>query len=170
LEILAAFFMNDRELIYSARSQAQRQQSGHKAQKKLRKERQKTAVYFLLMALLWTGLVYGGYFLAREHLHRTEQHISEQFDELRQENRRIEKEITEAMQLFQNEVEKYKEEMQQIREEMQRIQEELELTGESITGTDKTRQSLQERMAELDKQLAALKEQLRKLEEAVRAL
>ncbi|RJX24929.1 MAG: hypothetical protein C4554_08060 [Dethiobacter sp.] len=164
--------MNDQDLIHSTRSQVQRQQLSNKTKsgKKLRGERQKTAVSFLLILLLWGGLVCGGYFLAREHLRKTEQHVSNQINELKLQNQRIESEITGAMQLFHQELENYKEEMRQIRSEMQMIQEELELTGESITGTDQTRQSLQERITELDKQLAALKEQIRKLEEAVRAL
>lgn len=135
----------------------------------LREKRQKT-VSFLLLLLLWAGLVCGGFFLAHDYLQRTEQRFLGRIDELRLENQRIEKEIVGAMQLFNGELESYKEEIGSIRSEMNIIQEELELTGESITGTDQTRQSLQERMAMLDKQLVALKEQLQKLEEAVRAL
>jgi chromosome segregation ATPase len=136
----------------------------------VQKERQKTATSILLVLLVGAGLVCGGFLLAREYLHRTEQHVSNQVNELMLENRRIENEIKETMQLFKDELESYKEEIQQVRSEMNMIYEELELAGESLTGTDATRQSLQERMAELDKQLAALREQLRKLEEAVLAL
>jgi chromosome segregation ATPase len=167
---LPVFFMNEQDLLYSARSQSSKQQSGSKAQKRVQKERQKTATSILLVLLVGAGLVCGGFFLAREYLHRTEQHVSNQINELMLENRRIENEIKETMQLFKDELESYKEEIQQVRSEMNMIYEELELAGESLTGTDATRQSLQERMAELDKQLAALREQLRKLEEAVLAL
>jgi chromosome segregation ATPase len=167
---LPVFFMNEQDMLYSARSQSSKQQSGSKARKRVQEERQKTAISILLVVLVGAGLVCGGFFLAREYLHRTEQHVSNQINELMLENRRIENEIKETMQLFKDELESYKEEIQQVRSEMNAIYEELELAGESLTGTDATRQSLQERMAELDKQLAALREQLRKLEEAVLAL
>jgi chromosome segregation ATPase len=159
--------MNDQDLTIT-RSQTQKQHPGSKMRPG-REERQKIVSYLLLL-LLWTALVCGGFFCARGYLNRTEQRFLNQIDELRLENQRIEEEIVETMQLFYNELNSYKEEIQLVRSEMNMIQEELELTGESITGTDQTRQSLQERMAELDKQLAGLREQLRKLEEAVRAL
>jgi chromosome segregation ATPase len=133
------------------------------------KERQEKRS-FLLLLLLWIGLVVGGGLGAWGYLHKTEQHFLNRVEEVKLENRRLGNEIVEMMQLFNDELKNYKVEIELVRSELAMIQEELELTGESLTGTDQTRQSLQERMAELDQQLAALKEQLRKLEEAVRAL
>lgn len=137
---------------------------------RLRQKKLKTPMVFVLILLLWAGLVFGGYFYALKQMQETKQHFSNQMMELKLENQHIEEEITGAMQLFSNELENSNREIMQIRSEMNMIREELELTGESITGTDQTRLSLQERITELDKQLAGLREQLRKLEEAVRAL
>lgn len=133
-----------------------------KTKKRMKDKRLKTALSFLLLLLLWVGLVLGGYFYALNRMQGISQHFSEQVGELQEENRRIGEELAGAMLSLQGE-------MQQLQRELGLIQEELELAGESITGTDSTRQGLQERMAELDKQLAALREQLRRLEEATRA-
>ena len=137
---------------------------------KTQKKKLGTTAFFMLMILLWIGLVGGGYFALRGHLQRSERNFSRQVDTIRGENRRIAADITEAMGLFEQELVASREEMEQIRREMDLIQEELELTGESITGTDDTRQSLAERITELDQQLVDLKEQIKKLEAAVRAL
>ncbi len=162
--------MNDQETTIS-NSLSQEQYSGKKVKpgkKPPGASRKTTSLLFLV--LIWAVLVFGGFYLAKGYLHKTEGRFLGQVEELRQENRRIEKEIVGTMQLFQNELESYKEEIRLLRGEMSLIQEELELTGESITGADQTRQSLQERMAALDRQLAALREQLQKLEQAVRVL
>ena len=140
------------------------------SKRKQREKRLTKAISVILILLMWAGLVYGGYYLAREHLRENREYFTSQVEELKRDNRRMEEEITEALRLFQGELENYKGEIQQVRDEMGMIQEELELTGESIIGTDETRQSIQKRMAELDKQLGGLREQLRRLEEAVRAL
>ncbi len=140
------------------------------ASKKIRGKKQNTTVIYILVFLLWAGLVGGGYFALRWHLQKSEQHFTRQLDALKVENQHIAADIVAAMSLFEQELVASQEEMEQIRREMDLIQEELELTGESITGTDATRQSLAERITELDQQLAGLKEQIRKLEAAVRAL
>ncbi|MGI6317659.1 MAG: hypothetical protein GX263_09790 [Firmicutes bacterium] len=150
-----------------------KQYSGHsnlKNRKDLKKQDQKTVVFFVLALLLWAGLIAGGYFFSMKHLQETEQNFLNQINALQQENKRIQEDITATMQLLHDELGNFSDEIAQVRGEMIVIQEELELTGESLTGTDQTRLSLQERITELDGQLAALKEQLRKLEEAVRAL
>lgn len=131
---------------------------------------QKPVLYFLLIILLWAGLVGVGYFAVQRQLQKSEQFFAEQLNELRTDNQRLTTDIVDAMQLFEQELSGSRAEMQQLRQEMEMIQEELELTGESLTGTDATRQSLTERIAELDRQLAGLQEQLKKLEAAVRAL
>ncbi|MGI5875625.1 MAG: hypothetical protein ACOX6X_02230 [Dethiobacteria bacterium] len=132
-------------------------------------ERRQKTFSFLLLLLLWLGLVGGGFWAALGYLHKTEQRILNQMEELKLENQRIEKEIMDSMQLFNDELNRYKEEIELVHSELGIIHEELELTSESLTGTDQTRQSLQERMAELDQQLTALKDQLQKLEAAIRA-
>ena len=137
---------------------------------KTQKSKMGTVAFFVLVFLLWVGLVGGGYFVLQGHLQRSERNFSRQIDTLQAENQRIAAGITEAMELFGQELTASREEMEQIRRELDLIQEEMELTGESITGTDDTRQSLAERITELDQQLAGLKEQLGKLEAAVRAL
>lgn len=131
---------------------------------------QKPVLYFMLVILLWVGLVGGGYFAVQRQLQRSEQFFAGQLNELRSDNKRLTTEIVGAMQLFEQELSGSRVEMQQLRQEMEMIQEELELTGESLTGTDATRQSLTERITELDWQLTGLQEQLKKLEAAVRAL
>lgn len=138
--------------------------------RKIRGKKQEAVVFFVLVLLLWVGLVGGGYLALRRHLQKSEQYFARQVNELKVENQRIAADIVGAMELFEQELIASQEEMEQIRREMDLIQEEMELTGESITGTDATRQSLAERITELDQQLAGLKEQLRKLEAAVRAL
>ena len=162
--------MQERGLGHSPAGIQPTNQSPAQTGRKIREKQQKTVVLFVLVILLWVGLVGGGYFALRRHLQKTEQYFSRQMNELNAENQRIAEDIVGAMQLFEQELAGSREEMQQIRAEMNMIQEELELTGESITGTDATRQSLAERITELDQQLAGLKEQLRKLEAAVRAL
>lgn len=150
-----------------------KQHSGHsklKNRKDLKKQGQKTVVFFAIALLLWAGLIVGGYYFSMKHLQETEQNFLNQINALQQENQRIQEDITATMQLLHDELDNFSDEIAQVRGEMNLIQEELELTGESLTGTDQTRLSLQERITELDSQLAALKEQLRKLEEAVRAL
>lgn len=157
--------------MYGADPRAEALRPGkRKSKRKLREKRLTSAVSVILILLLWSGLVYGGYYLAVEHLRENREYFTGQVEELKRENQRMEAEITGALSLFQGELENYRGEIQQIRDEMNMIQEELELTGESIIGTDETRQSIQKRMAELDSQLGGLREQLRKLEEAVRAL
>lgn len=151
-----------------------KQSTNHQRQapagRKIRGKKQETVVFFVLVLLLWIGLVGGGYLVLRRHLQKSEQYFTRQVNELKAENQRIAADIVDSMQLFEQELIASQEEMEQIRREMDLIQEEMELTGESITGTDATRQSLAERITELDQQLAGLKEQLRKLEAAVRAL
>ncbi|HAP32341.1 MAG TPA: hypothetical protein DCQ14_04715 [Firmicutes bacterium] len=163
--------MDERGLIYGADPRAEGLRSGKlKSKRKLRDKRLAKAISVIIILLLWAGLVYGGYYLAWEHLRENREYFTSQVEELKRDNRRMEEEITGALRLFQGELENYRGEIQQIRDEMGMIQEELELTGESIIGTDETRRSIQKRMAELDSQLGGLKEQLRKLEESVRAL
>ncbi len=145
-------------------------QSTLKNRKDLKKQEQKTVVFFILALLLWIGLIAGGYFFSMKHLRQTEQNFLNQINALQQENQRIQEDITATMQLLHDELGNFSGEVAQVRGEMNLIREELELTGESLTGTDQTRLSLQERITELDGQLAALKGQLKKLEEAVRAL
>jgi chromosome segregation ATPase len=162
--------MSDRDLSNSqGRKQEQPNYNQAKTRKKAREKKLRTAIFIVLILLLWAGLVYGGFFYSLKHMRETERHFADQLNELKLENQRVEEEIIAAMQLFHNELESSSQEIMQIRNEMNIIQEELELTGESITGTDETRQSLQERITELDEQLVGLKEQLRKLEEAARA-
>ncbi len=137
--------------------------------KSTRKKWLKTAGIITLILLLWSGLVYGGYHYASNHLLETQQYFAEQLQDIKLENQRIEEEITGTMRMFHDELEKSNLAINNVRSELNRIQEELELTGETITGSDETRQSLQERITELDHQLTALKDQLRKLEDAARA-
>jgi septal ring factor EnvC (AmiA/AmiB activator) len=163
-------FMQDQGLGHSPAGKQQTNYRQAQTGRKTRENRQKTALFFVLIIFLWIGLVGAGYFAVRKHLQKSEQYFAGQMDELKAENQRITEDIVGAMQLFEQELAGSQEEMQQIRREMDMIQEELELTGESLTGTDATRQSLAERITELDQQLAGLQEQLRKLEAAVRAL
>lgn len=148
-----------------------------KQQKKLkdraRKRERIMIIKMILLSLLivgaWIGIVYGGYYYSLNYLEEMEERFAIQIDSLIRENRRIEMEIKETMQLFHGELEHSNRDIMQIRNELNMIQEELALTGETITGSDETRLSLQQRISELDRQLAALRTQLGKLEDAVRA-
>ena len=63
----------------------------------MRDKRLKTALSFLLLLILWAGLVFGGYFYALNRMQEIAQHFSEQVGELKEENQRIGEELTEAM-------------------------------------------------------------------------
>lgn len=144
-------------------------EDGEKERRAKRKKRKRTVLVFGLVFLLWAGVVYGGYYFATKQLQETKLHFSQQIDELKQENRRIEEDLVAIMGLLQDELEVSGKELADIMGEMETIQEELELAGETLTGADETRESLQGQISRLDDQLSELQKQIDKLEEAARA-
>ncbi len=162
--------MHDRDLAYTQMKQKKQEEMiKAKARKKEQGRIIKTVFLCVLVILLWTGIVYGGFYYGSIHLQEMEERFVSQIDSLIFENEQIEARLKGTIQTVHNELELSNQEVMQIQSELNLIQEELALTGETITGTDQTRLSLQERMAELDKQLASLRTQLKNLEDAVRA-
>lgn len=122
-------------------------------------------LYSVLAILIWGGLIYGGYTVAKNYFEDINKHIDEQINEMKQQNEAV----IAQLEQFNLELQASTEELLIITNEIAVIKDALEITGETLTGSDATRLALQERISILDVRLNELTAQLKKLEEAARA-
>lgn len=127
-----------------------------------RTEGKRSMLPVVLAVLLWAGLAYAGYAFAVHTMDKQQQFVTQQLQQVQEENQRKMKELGEQLTLVQ-------EEMKDVQKGLSNIEEELQLTGETIGGTNKTKEALQDRIDQLNKQLVDLKSSLKKLEDAARA-
>jgi len=128
----------------------------------------RTASYITLTVIVWCGLAFGGYTLAKGHIERLQEQQAEieatltaAIENIQEENRAhidsLNSELTELTAMVED-----------VSARLESIREELKLTSDSISGNDDTKSALQAQISALDKQLNELKKSLEKLEHAAR--
>ncbi len=95
--------------------------------------------------LVWAGLIYGGFYLAKDYVDNSIQKVQE----------------TNAMN-----VKVLEDRLNSINTEMKEIKSALAQTDETLASTNSTRQELNQKIEELDKQLKALEKSLNILRES----
>lgn len=128
----------------------------------------RTAIYSVLILVIWCGLAIGGYALATSHINKLQAQQAEIESKLLMQIEEVRSENNAKIDDLNAELNALTAKMADVSEKLESIREELQLTSDSITGNDDTKLALQAQISELDKQLEELRVSLRKLEDAAR--
>lgn len=112
--------------------------------RRTKKARWKGPAIIILVLLVWSGLVYGGFYLGKDYIDRSVKNVQE----------------TNAMN-----VQALEEELKSIRGEMKEIETALNQADKQLSSTDATREKLNRKIEQLDKQLKQLQKSLQILRE-----
>jgi len=125
----------------------------------------RTASYILLTIIVWCGLAYGGYTIAKKQMTQLQAEIEttliSKIDSVQEENRH-------HIDSLNSELADLTAKLEEVSARLESTREELKLTSDSITGNDDAKLALQAQISALDKQLDELKKSLEKLENAAR--
>ncbi|MFZ5634427.1 MAG: hypothetical protein ACOY40_16460 [Bacillota bacterium] len=111
-----------------------------------RKERKRASgVYVFLVIVVWVGIVFGGFYLAKQYIDQSIQSVQQ----------------TNAMQ-----VQTLEARLDALAKEMKEIEETLENAGVALSSSDTTQKKLDDKIEKLDKQLQELEKSLKILKEA----
>jgi len=128
----------------------------------------RTVTYILLTILVWSGLAYGGYVLATEHISSLQNQQAEIEATLLSRIEEVQEANQSAMDTMNGELTELTAMLEDVSAKLESIREELQLTSDSISGNDDTKAALQAQISALDKQLNELRKSLEKLEHAAR--
>jgi len=128
----------------------------------------RTVTYILLTILAWSGLAYGGYVLATDHISSLQNQQAEIEATLLSRIEKVQEANQAAMDSLNGELTELTAMLDYVSAKLESIREELQLTSDSISGNDDTKAALQAQISALDKQLNELRKSLEKLEHAAR--
>ncbi|WP_058303089.1 hypothetical protein [Gorillibacterium timonense] len=128
-------------------------------------------VVLTIILIVWIGIGYGGYTLARTYLG----HIQQQLDQIAETNKTEIQELNaqltalkKGMDDQKTQAENLQKKLAAVEKELTAVKDEMSLAGDSLSTTAETKKALNDRITDLSKELTELRKLVKRLEEAAR--